>query len=76
MLRTGRTGFYFSVAVEGEVGAGDEIEMVSRSEENLTVADVMRLFTTEAGNQELLRRAMRSPVLPLSWKDYFGEKIR
>ena len=23
MLRTGRTGFYFSVAVEGEIGAGD-----------------------------------------------------
>jgi hypothetical protein len=37
---------------------------------------VVRLFTTEAGNQELLRRAMRSPVLPLSWKDYFEEKIR
>ena len=76
MLRTGRTGFYFSVAVEGEVGAGDRIELVSRSEEDLSVADVVRLFTAESGNQELLRRAMRSPVLPLSWKDHFGEKIR
>ena len=45
MLRTGRTGFYFSVAVEGEVGAGDGIEPVSRSEEDLTVADVVKLFT-------------------------------
>jgi MOSC domain-containing protein YiiM len=76
MLKTGRTGFYFSVAVEGEVGAGDAIELVRRSEEDLTVADVVRLFTAESGNQELLRRAMWSPVLPLSWKDYFGEKIR
>jgi MOSC domain-containing protein YiiM len=76
MLRTGRTGFYFSVAVEGEVGAGDTIEPVSRSEEELTVADVVKLFTVEAGNQDLLRRAMRSPVLPLSWKDYFGDKLR
>jgi MOSC domain-containing protein YiiM len=76
MLRTGRTGFYFSVAVEGDVGAGDAIELVRRSEEELTVADVVRLFTVESDNQELLRRAMRSPVLPVSWKDYFGEKIR
>lgn len=76
MLKTGRTGFYFSVAVEGEVGAGDGIELVSRSDEELTVADVMKLFTVESGNQELLRQAMRSRVLPLNWKDYFGEKIR
>ena len=76
MLKTGRTGFYFSVAVEGEVGAGDGIELVSRSDEELTVADVVKLFTVESGNQDLLRRAMQSRVLPLNWKDYFGEKIR
>ena len=76
MLKTGRTGFYFSVAVEGEIGAGDEIELVSRSDEGLTVADVVKLFTVESGNQDLLRQAMRSRVLPLNWKDYFGKKIR
>jgi len=75
MLRTGRTGFYFSVAVEGEIGAGDEIELVQRSEEGLTVADVVRLFTVEARNQDLLRRAIRSSVLPLSWRDYFMERL-
>src|SRR3954470_18965864 len=31
MLKTERTGFYFSVAIEGEVGAGDAIELVRRS---------------------------------------------
>ena len=76
MLRTGRTGFYFSVAVEGEIGAGDEIELVSRSDDDLTVADVVKLFTVESKNQGLLRRAMRSSVLPLNLKDYFGEKIQ
>jgi MOSC domain-containing protein YiiM len=75
MLRTGRTGFYFSVAVEGEIGAGDEIELVQRSEEVLTVTDVVKLFTVEARNQELLRRAARSSVLPQSWKDYFAERL-
>jgi MOSC domain-containing protein YiiM len=75
MLRTGRTGFYFSVAVEGEVGPGDAIELVRRAEEDLTVADVVRLFTVEAKNQDLLRRAVRSSVLPLRWKDYFAGRL-
>src|SRR5947209_3612386 len=57
MLRTGRTGFYFSVAVEGEIGAGDAAELVRRAEDDLTVADVVRLYTVDARNQELLRRA-------------------
>ncbi len=74
MLRTGRTGFYFAVAVEGEVGAGDEIELVGRSEDDLTVAEVVRLYTVDSKNQDLLRRALRSSALPQSWKDYFGEK--
>jgi hypothetical protein len=29
----------------------------------------------DAKNQDLLRRAMRSSVLPLSWKDYFAGRI-
>jgi MOSC domain-containing protein YiiM len=76
MLKNGRTGFYFSVAVEGEVGAGDVIELVAPSEESLTVADVVRLFTVESRNQNLLRLAVGSSVLPQSWKDYFREKLR
>lgn len=76
MLKNGRTGFYFSVAVEGEVGAGDAIELVDRSPEELTVADVVRLFAVDAKNQDLLRRAMGSSVLPANWKDYFRERVR
>lgn len=74
MLKSGRTGFYFSVAVEGEVGAGDEIELIGKSEDGLTVADVVALFASGAKDKEILRRAMRSAALPRSWKDYFGER--
>ncbi|QEL14741.1 MOSC domain-containing protein [Limnoglobus roseus] len=76
MLKSGRTGFYFSVAVEGDVGAGDAIEPISRAEDAFTVADVVRLFTVESKNQTLLRRAVENPVLPENWKDYFREKLR
>jgi MOSC domain-containing protein YiiM len=75
MLRNGRTGFYFAVTTEGEVGAGDVIEPIERVEEGLTVADVVRLYTVDAKNQELLLRATQSSRLPESWKDYFRKRL-
>ena len=76
MLRSGRTGFYFAVTTEGEVGAGDAIEPIARAEEDLTVADIVNLYTVDAKNQELLWRATRSEFLPESWKDYFRKRLR
>ena len=75
-LRSGRTGFYFAVVREGEVGAGDSIEVIARAEDGLTVTDVVNLYTVDAENQELLRRATESPVLPESWRDYFRKRLR
>jgi MOSC domain-containing protein YiiM len=40
-LRTGRTGFYLSVVLEGHVAAGDAIEPVASSEMGPTVAEVV-----------------------------------
>ena len=75
MLRNGRTGFYFAVTAEGEVGAGDTIEPIERVDEGLSVADVVRLYTVDAKNQELLRRATQTSRLPDSWKDYFRKRL-
>jgi MOSC domain-containing protein YiiM len=75
-LHSGRTGFYFAVATEGEVGAGDPIELIARAGEPLTVADIVNLYTVDAKNQDLLRRASRSSTLPESWKDYFRKRLR
>ena len=74
-LRSGRTGFYFAVTLEGEVGAGDSIEIRARAEGGLTVADVVNLYTVDAANQELLRRATQSSALPESWRDYFRKRL-
>jgi MOSC domain-containing protein YiiM len=74
-LQSGRTGFYFAVTTEGEVGPGDSIEVVARADEGLTVADIVNLYTVDSENQELLRRATRSSTLPESWKDYFRKRL-
>ena len=74
-LQSGRSGFYLAVTTEGEVGAGDPIEQIARADEGLTVADVVNLYTVDAENQDLLRRATRSSILPESWRDYFRKRL-
>jgi MOSC domain-containing protein YiiM len=75
-LASRRTGFYFRVLQEGEVGAGDTLELVSRDDSNITVADITQLYTREKNNPELLHRAAQLEALPKSWRDYFQEQSR
>ena len=49
--------------------------MIERGDEGLTVADVVTLYTVDAHNQELLRRATQSSKLPENWRDYFGKRL-
>jgi MOSC domain-containing protein YiiM len=73
-LASRRTGFYFRVLQEGEVGAGDLLELVSRDENSITVADITQLYTREQKNPELLYRAAQLEALPESWRDYFQQQ--
>jgi MOSC domain-containing protein YiiM len=74
-LRSGRTGFYFSVLVEGEVAAGDSIEFIGRDENSLTVADIVSLYVTDAANQDVLYRASELASLPTGWREYFRKRL-
>src|SRR5207249_4657729 len=58
-----RSGFYFAVLREGDVGAGDPIHRAERQDGALTVADIVNLYTSESANQDLLRRATELPAL-------------
>lgn len=75
-LMSRRTGFYFSVAKEGEIEKGDAIELVGVEAGNLTVADITRLYAFETNDREGLRRAARLEALPESWREYFEEKLQ
>ncbi len=70
-LASRRTGFYFRVLQEGEVEVGDTLELVSRDENNVTVADITQLYVNAEGNPALLHRAAQLEALPKSWRDYF-----
>jgi MOSC domain-containing protein YiiM len=74
-LRSGRSGFYFSVEQEGVVAAGDSIEFLSRDEEAITIAEMNQLFVLEKYNRALLQKAVESPALPQDWRDYFLQRL-
>ena len=74
-LASGRTGLYFSVQREGEVEAGDEIELISRDENNVTIADITRLYARDRGDVETMRRAVAVEALPDSWRDHFRKQL-
>ncbi|NIP72183.1 MAG: MOSC domain-containing protein [Gammaproteobacteria bacterium] len=74
-LSSRRTGFYLSVAGEGEVGAGDSVELLARDPAAITVADVTRLYAFERDDREGLKRALTSEVLPEGWRDYFQKQL-
>ncbi len=74
-LASGRTGWYFSVLEEGEIQAGQPVATVERDGAGLTVSDVTRLYTSEKGNLDLLRRAIGTAALSENWKGYFRHQM-
>jgi MOSC domain-containing protein YiiM len=74
-LASRRTGFYFAVLQEGEVGAGDPIELIDKSKRSVGLSDITRLYTRDKHNAGLLRRAIETEALPESWKRYFQQRL-
>jgi ferredoxin-NADP reductase/MOSC domain-containing protein YiiM/predicted pyridoxine 5'-phosphate oxidase superfamily flavin-nucleotide-binding protein len=74
-LKSGRIGFYFHVLEEGEVGAGDPIELVKRDPRRMTVRQVSNLLYFEKDDLEAAKEAFSIPALSHGWKDSFEERL-
>lgn len=74
-LTSERTGFYFAVLTEGEVGAGDDMALIERSKQNVKVSEITQLYSRDKYNVELLRRAVKLEALPESWTSYFQKRL-
>jgi MOSC domain-containing protein YiiM len=74
-LHGGRSGFYFAVAQEGEVKAGDSIELLSRDANSLSVFDINKLYASEKNDREMLERAVQIKGLSENWRGYFQERL-
>jgi MOSC domain-containing protein YiiM len=78
-LASGRTGFYFAVTREGEVGAGDDLNLLARDSNAVPVSEITRLYITKRYDEKDLasiNRALLVEALPESWKQYFRERVQ
>jgi MOSC domain-containing protein YiiM len=74
-LASRRSGFYFAVMREGMVSAGDALELIGREQQDISVADITRLYAFEKDDVKALRRAVEVEALPENWKGYFRHQI-
>jgi MOSC domain-containing protein YiiM len=73
-LRSGRSGFYLAVLVDGAVEAGDRIERVALDERRLSIADCVRLARGE-GDRDRLRAAAAHSALAEAWRTRLREEL-
>ncbi len=66
-----RSGIYFAVAKIGELQTDDEIVVLERAEQSVTIEDLVRLHD-EKKDIELAKRALKVAAMPADWK----KKIR
>ncbi|MFI5475924.1 MOSC domain-containing protein [Streptomyces cacaoi] len=70
-----RPGFYLRVITEGRVEAGDEITLVRKGPEELSVADIDALLYLPDRDPAKLRRALDIPALSPGWRQSFQELV-
>src|SRR4029077_10146996 len=76
LTSSGRTGFYFRVLREGEVGAGDDIVKGGEAKEQMTVAEVNALLYSPNHPRDRLERALRIDALSPGWRWSFEALLK
>jgi len=73
--QSGRTGIYLSVVKSGRLQSGDDIKLISRDENKVSVSDLMRLRFVDKDDVETMKSALRIQTLPEHWRKQFLQRI-
>jgi MOSC domain-containing protein YiiM len=73
--KSGRSGFYFAVDVEGDVAAGDGIEILERHPAAVSIAELLRVYFDDDTAPERLREIIAIPALSDAWREEFEERL-
>lgn len=73
-LKSGKLGFYLRVLEEGEIGAGDAIELVHRDDERISIREVWQLAFGDAFDAERIKQILRRETLGGEWTKPLREK--
>jgi MOSC domain-containing protein YiiM len=52
--------------MQGEVEVSDSLEMISQNENRITITDIVRLYTRESDDPNLLHRVIQRQALPMN----------
>jgi MOSC domain-containing protein YiiM len=74
-LRSGHSGFYFSVEQEGGVEVGDSFQLISREDNAITIAEMNLLFVKENYDRDLLQKAIATAALTGDWREYLLPRL-
>ena len=69
-----RPGIYLSIVQEGDVAAGDPIELLARAPNGITVSEVVALYKGEGKTPDRIARALAAPLFG-SWKEGIRERL-
>ncbi|MFQ5789891.1 MAG: MOSC domain-containing protein [Acidobacteriota bacterium] len=70
--QAGRPGTYLRIVVEGDLGTGDDIQILVRPEHSLTIGDVFRIFTRHQQEAEAL---LSVPQMSESWHGWARNQL-
>ena len=73
---SGRMGFYCRVLEEGEIGAGDSIELVEGDKNAVTIAEFIRVYLYESHEPASLKRILASRYLSEPWRSYLEKMLK
>ena len=68
-----RPGAYLRIVAEGDVGAGDEIQVVERPDHDLTIRDVFRIYTRDRHEVD---RLLAVPRMSESWRRWANDWLQ
>ena len=75
-LASMRTGFYFAVVEEGDLGESDVVERVKQDPNQVSVSTILRLrFDHKQQDIRRIERALEIEALPSGWRKRFLKRL-
>ena len=65
-----RPGSYLRIVTEGDVGAGDDIQVVERPDHGVSIGDMFRIYTSDRDQK---RQLLEVPRIASSWREWAAE---
>jgi MOSC domain-containing protein YiiM len=75
-LWSGFSGFYHKVIEEGEVGAGDEITLIERDKDSISIRSALGLYKLKEGDATALKYALNIESLAPLFREAFSARLK